>query len=588
MALVAHLKGPKKDGKRETVFYPTRSEFIDDLDEMVKLYNATGSNYDGAMTQAAVTEELNSKASTDTATATTAGLMSAADKTKLDGLSNYTLQLATNSTLGGVKMYDSEGVATDGTVTQAGITNLMNEVSNKILLPIIIATAPTKSTVVAKNGDTVLTATERNGKWQFTIPHYGYWTIGVTSTAGTRLTRTVNVNDVKIYKVSPDDVKVYGYRIAKNESDPSARVEYLFDAEGMTPAAMNFETGEFDYGSWADAWFVTENRPLMLKSDGTVDYYLDPTDYTKKEDGETTSDVANTAYDGNAMAQIPLCWVYRYEDDDYYYEVISNVKYDDNYRAYAHTRADGTIAEYFYNAMFGASGNATKLRSLSGQTLNQTMTTDQQLNGATANGTGWYIGTWSRRELIRTLLVLMGKSADTQAVFGYGNCRQAGNAGGLLATGTLKDKGQFYGYNTNNQQVKVFHIEGFWGDQWLRTAGVINSGGKIWVKMTPEGTGYRVTDTTGYINTGISTPAATQSFINKMNCSEYGMIPTAVAGSGSTYFCDAMWSNNAQLDYLFVGGSAYRASAVSGAFSFAVYNALSNAYWSSGCALSFA
>ena len=86
------------------------------------------------------------------------------------------MQIATDSELGGVKIYSSEG-----------------------------------------------TATEKNGKW-----HYGYWTVQVT------------------------------------------------DAEGMPPAKMNYETGEFDYDDWADEWFVTENRPCMLKSDGTVDYYLAP------------------------------------------------------------------------------------------------------------------------------------------------------------------------------------------------------------------------------------------------------------------------------------------------------------------------
>ena len=455
------------------------------------------------------------------------------------------------------------------------------------MLPIIIATAPSGSTVVAKNADTTLTATVKNGNWHFIVPNYGYWTVHVTTTAGVHLSKTVNVNDVKIYRVSPDEVKVYGYRISKTESDPAACVEYLYDAEGFTPAAMNYETGEFDYGSWADAWFVTENRPCMVKNDGTVDYYLDPNDYTKKEDGETASDVANTSYAGNAMAQIPLVWVYRYEDDDYYYEIVSNIQYDENYKAYAHTKANGSIADYFYSAMFGASGNASKLRSLSGQTLSQTLTTEQQLSGATANGDGWYIGTWSQHELIRTLLVLMGKSTDTQTVFGNGNLRQATAVSGLLATGTLKDKGQFYGYKTNNQQVKVFHIEGFWGDQWLRTAGLINYNGKIYVKMTPAGQGYRVLDVVGYTNTDINTPTASQSFISKMSCSEYGMIPTAVTGSGSTYFCDAMWSNNAQLDYLFVGCCALNALAFGGAFCFYVIAAPSSAYWYYGCALSF-
>ena len=133
----------------------------------------------------------------------------------------------------------------------------------------------------------------------------------------------------------------YGYRVRKDEPDPYNRVEYLYDAVGLTPAAMNFTTQTFFYGDWADKWFVQDNKPCMLKSDGTVDYYLDPNDYTLKEDG-TTSDAYNLDYDGNAMAQIPLCWVYRYEDEEYDDEEVDEEDDEDSYRyedeAYAPVR----------------------------------------------------------------------------------------------------------------------------------------------------------------------------------------------------------------------------------------------------------
>lgn len=87
-----------------------------------------------------------------------------------------------------------------------------------------------------------------------------------------------------------DFVKIYGFHIDSEESDPYACVTYLEDAVGMTPAHMNYATGEFDYGSWEDAFFMP--KPCMLKYDGTVDYYLDPNDYSKKEDG-TASDVTD-------------------------------------------------------------------------------------------------------------------------------------------------------------------------------------------------------------------------------------------------------------------------------------------------------
>ncbi len=469
--------------------------------------------------------------------------------------------------------------------TQTEIRDFVEAIKNTIVAggggsgvtPHITVFAPTGSTVTASKGPAVLTAEESNGVWQFNVPSLGDWVISCTKDGHTG-NKTVSVDEVKEYKVRTSYGYRYGYRIKKGEGSPSARVEYLFDAVGMTPAHMDFTRGIFDFGDWGDKWFVTENKPCMLKSDGTVDYYLNPNNYAQKEDG-TASDVANTAYDGNAMSLLPQVWVHRYEDSDWQYEIISDVQYDSNYKAYAHTRADGTIADWFAWSMFGGSKDGSgKMRSLSGLALSQSLTAQQEIDACKLNGTKWYTHTWSQRELIRTLLVLMGKSTDTQSVFGNGNCQGSNSASALLATGTLKDKGQFFGYNSANQQVKVFHIEGFWGDQWDRTAGVI--GGKV--KMTPEGQGYRVTDTNGYHDTGISVPG-NGSYISEMSCDEYGMIPKVCSGSATTYFPDGCWGGTG---YLIAGACASIASTFGGAFSFVVVDAPSHAAWDVGCGLS--
>lgn len=378
----------------------------------------------------------------------------------------------------------------------------------------------------------------------------------------------------------------FGIRIDKRNSDPATRCEYIFDAKGMGPCGMDFTNGKFNYGDWGDLWFVKKNKPVMLKPDGTVDYILDANDYTKQEGG-AASDVANTSYDGNAMASIPLVYVKRWEDGRYEYEVISETPFNDTYKAFAHTDANGQIKDYFFYSMFGGSGNAAKIRSLSGQSLARSLTAVQEIAGCTANGAGWYTHTWSQRELIRTLCLLMGCSTDLQSIFGNGNCRSASDASGMLATGTLKDKGQFYGYNTSGNQVKVFHIEKFWGDQWDRVAGVINDHGKIYVKMTPEGNGYRVTDVTGYEDTGLKAPAGLASYINGMHCDEHGMIPNLATGSGSTFYCDGYWANNGQFNYLLAGASAHHASALGGPFCFDVDGVPGSAAWDVGCGLSY-
>ena len=42
----------------------------------------------------------------------------------------------------------------------------------------------------------------------------------------------------------------YGIKIEKSNPDPYNRITYMYDAEGMTPAKMDYNNGIFDYGSW--------------------------------------------------------------------------------------------------------------------------------------------------------------------------------------------------------------------------------------------------------------------------------------------------------------------------------------------------
>lgn len=378
---------------------------------------------------------------------------------------------------------------------------------------------------------------------------------------------------------------IFGFRIDEGDSNPNTRVEYLFDAIHMVPVYMDFSQETFDYGDWEDVWFVKNNKPLMMKYNGTVDYYLNPRDYTVKETGGT-SDVANTAYGGNAMAQFPLVYVKRYQEGRYKYVLFSETKRDSDYKAYAHTDANGNIKSHFYWGLFSGSGNATQIRSLSGQTVSKSLNVEKMVQGATANGKGWYIHSWSQRELIKDMCILLGKSTDTQNIFGIGNVRSA-TSDGTFKTGTIYNTGQFFGYNVSNKAMKVFHVENFWGNQWDRTAGFINNKGKIYVKMTPEGTGYQIADVTGYTDTGITLTAGTDKWISAVNCSEFGMIPSMIKGSSTTYYCDGYWSGTGSLYYLMTSAAASAGASYGGAFTFHANNAPTGTGWNIGCGLSY-
>ena len=165
---------------------------------------------------------------------------------------------------------------------------------------------------------------------------------------------------------------VYGFHVNPNESDPADAVTYLADAVGMTPAAMGTTT--FNYGSWKDAFFIP--RPCMLKYDGTVDYYLDPNDYSKKLDG-TASDISNYSYNGNAMMEFPKLW-FKFEagtaeGENYFY--ISNKQVDSSYHCRANYDSDGNQIDHFYIGIYNGVIYDGKMRSLSGKKLSPWSTT---------------------------------------------------------------------------------------------------------------------------------------------------------------------------------------------------------------------
>ena len=332
-------------------------------------------------------------------------------------------------------------------------------------------------------------------------------------------------------------VEMYSFIIDPSESNPSNCVTYLGANANYTPAYMDFTNDEFKYGSWADAFFMDLFKPCMLKSDGTVDYYLDPDDYTKKIDGVTASDVADSDYDGNAMVEIGQIWVSDKVYNGKHLIRIANGKVSNEFDCYTHTKKDGTLVPYIYRALYDGSLVSNKIRSISGLApcVNQTGT--NQISYAKANGTGWNIDEYSVRRLINYLLVLISKSLDTQGKFGTG--RHSGGSSSdpnQVSAGTLNTKGMFYGDN-NNGAVKVFHIENYWANVWKLTNGLIAKYGKLYYKMC-EGqsdgstTDDYNTDGTGYIDSNV-TPAGTSGSCIKAAklIPGVGLAPYDISGS---------------------------------------------------------
>lgn len=378
---------------------------------------------------------------------------------------------------------------------------------------------------------------------------------------------------------TPKAYILYGFKIEKNNSNPATRVTYTEMAAGKTPASMNFTAGSFDYGDWADAWFVSGNVPYMVKSNGQLDYELDHSNQTLKKAGGA-SDVSNASYDGNAMSLFPLVWFKRWEDTDFEYVNICNIQLDNDYHAYAHQRADGTVADYKLLPMFKGSLLNSKLRSLADKAPMVSTTATQETAYATNNGANWYIFSYSEWNMVKDLLTLISKSDNGQTAFGYG----CGGASAAQNTGTLKTKGQFFGYSqaqSTVNSVKVFYLEDWWGNVWSRCAGLINANGAIKYKLTRP---YNF-DGAGYTSAGVTPSGTNGGCISKDKMTDCGRIPYVASGSETTYTPDGLWFNNGQVDYALVGGG-WDCAGLLGPSCVNLYNAASNSHTGVGASLS--
>ena len=484
----------------------------------------------------------------------------------------------------------------------------------------------------------------------------------------------------------------YGFHISSTEADPYAAVTYLKDAVGMTPAKMNYLNNKFSYGSWEDVFFMP--KPCMVKYDGTVDYYLDPNDYDKKEDG-SISDIGDSTegygikYPGNAMMEWgsngQQIWTKVLPDanDPYSGSVyISNKQMDENYVAWPFINNQGRLVDHFYTPIYNGSltaytYNATtyyRLRSIPrrpvmnspgdnaydipwdddtadsptnlGSTLtrashevifalnnnpdiNQASSTtypDNTFMATNRSSIGWFTEVYCDIQLINNLLVLIGKSLNTQEIFGNGNMNGNGAThylnNGVLYTGsseytadgpnysTLNKSGLFWGSNGNKQAVKVFGMENWWGNQWRRYAGHIGdtstntSTYNHFIKNTfgtEDGStviGYG-TAKTGYIDTLCETVQGSKyiranKFINSVtvggktyrianSLASNNSLPGTV-GSGS-YYCDYFYQSSGA-HYAFRGGHC--GSGLYCGFAYVnLYANFSTVAWNLGAALSF-
>lgn len=399
----------------------------------------------------------------------------------------------------------------------------------------------------------------------------------------------------------------YGFKIDKENPDSKTAVTYTHSAVTMTPAHMNYATGVFDYGSWGNVWFVKDSYPVALNSDGTEAYKLNPNDYTKKLDG-TGSDIqyvlqieepsdwatqwkryytksgdgfvmnaqseaptweADTYYTLtslsdtlNFMVAFPKVYFRRFEDSRYNYVEVSDQKLDNDWYAYAHINANGDEVDYIYLPLFKGAIIDSKLRSIPGVNPTGNTTATKEVNAASALDPRWQIWDYSSRELINDLLILISKSIDCQTAFGRG--QESGYDAsdtvtyGKLQTGTLIDKGPFFGYNNSLSEVKVFGLESFWANRWDRLQGLLLVDNVWKIKMVPP---YNFTGADFDTLDQLEVPSE-NGYLSRVTTSKYGSIPASVSGGAyNKFYRDYFYKTATGTRVGLVGGCCHNGAA---------------------------
>ena len=306
----------------------------------------------------------------------------------------------------------------------------------------------------------------------------------------------------KIYDIVSAD-GVYGFIEHCATLAPDARIEYIGKNSDYTPVTVTMGGG-FSLGSWGNFSVLANNKPWMVKSDGTPDYELLETDYTKKAvDGTTASDVTNTSYNGGAFSWICKVWKKEYMVGDDRYVLFSETE-KEGFEPIGFIDSSNNELEGVWLPMFYNTNGTTKATCIGTGQPEYSNTTANQKTAIDAFGTRAKFFGGAIVETLQDLLIMWAKTTDIQTAYGKGNCSGYVNDGtvyyGVLANAVVGG-GQFYGTSDGTSLNKILHsiVLGTY-QQWMRDPYTISVSGALKVSKNYA---YDL-GASGYTDTGIN------------------------------------------------------------------------------------
>ena len=373
-------------------------------------------------------------------------------------------------------------------------------------------------------------------------------------------------------------------------------------------------------------------RRCLLLDNGTVNYYLDPTDSTKKADG--TSSVL-TGADGMVMVEIPAFYVRRVVAGTITTWFVADTALPGFVLHPAFTKNGSTVTHRYYSAYdacaFDVSGSTyisglnrdnavsntpnvdvtattgDKLASVSGIYPMVGLTRAQFRTIAANRGSGWRQLDWTLFSAVQVLYLTEYQTFFSQSVLGDGNV----NGSYVTQSGTQNDSpnsvagltNSIGNASTNGSQASAGAkpgtafmsyrgIENFYGNVWNFADGcIVNPDGSVsanQARMWWTNNSADFSDSVKTNMTEIAVNLATGAdYMSALASADYFFVPTSVSGgSSSTYITDYWYGSTSDDRVVFVGGGA-ASGAVAGAFGVLAFYASSDADRSIGGRLAF-
>lgn len=278
---------------------------------------------------------------------------------------------------------------------------------------------------------------------------------------------------------TPAEQRIYGVRVDESNSNPETRVTYIGDSVGFTPMSGN--NGNFDWGSWEQVFKDFEIRPVVLKNKA-VNYYLDPSDFTKRADGSSAN---ITGADGDVMNEFGKTLWYKWTDLGSAYTVeVSDKEFP------------------------GAVKNAFEIED------------------------GYNLVPYYPLLLTQILGIIFFRSTDSQTALGRGYVDGNSN---YATTGGTNTKGYFFGETTGKQQMKFLGIEDFWGNKLWWIDGLVTDASR---NLLIGKKGFNDSGN-GYASHPSGTSANIGGYIDTVQGgNDKGFIIKSTGGSATTHYAD--------------------------------------------------